>query len=186
MKIFILSTLFCLISFLNFGQKLPPFPQWDNNNSPNCNNASFTKDSIVLNVKQKCASEGIMANWRPLASVNAEQLKFSVPAGAKIQVEITYKFKPAGGDLLSFYGTFDDEKEGNSFSLQLPNGDKQLPPSANFTTAILLINFGEDKPVFQSTKAMNGSMNFTFNVTTSSGETHTGSRAVIKAVNLKF
>ena len=192
------ETLFTVLlpfMFLNvFAQKtpLPPFLKWQTNNSADCKNVSLTKDSITLAVKNKCMSEGILANWRPSISLNEEQLHFSVSAGAMIQLTITYKFKPAGTDVLSFYGSYDPESDNSdiafSRNLQMKSNEKNLPASNTYTTATLLINFGaeSDNPLWKAPSALKGSMNFNLNITSDGGETHQGSTAIIKDVKLEI
>ena len=182
-----------LLAFCAAAQKLPPFIKWSNNNSPDCKNVFVTKDSILLTVKNKCRSEGILTNWRPLAGVD-DGLNFSVPVGAQVRLTITYKFQPVANDVLSFYGSFDPESDNSdiafSRSLRLPGAtNSDLPAAATYTKAVLLINFSNenDKPVWKAATALKGSMNFHFNVTTSNGdETHIGSRAVIKEAKLEI
>jgi hypothetical protein len=95
--------------------------------------------------------------------------------------------------VFSFYGSFDPESDNSdiafSWALKLENGDdSNLPPSSNYTKATLLINFSNesDKPIWEAQTALKGSMNFHFNVTSSGGETHAGSKAVIKDIKLEF
>ncbi|MFN8355015.1 MAG: hypothetical protein U0Y10_11245 [Spirosomataceae bacterium] len=190
MKYFLWFCCLGLWSHAVSAQKLPPFTAWEHNNSPDCVNTVLTKDSIVLPVKNKCETEGKKENWRPLAGVS-EGLAFAVKKGAKIQLSITYKFQPVGGDILGFYGSYDiesnDDNNGVSKYLQLPDGSKSLPPSTGFITQTILINFDDDstKPVWTSPNNYHGTMNFHFNVSTNGGPTHIGSRAVIKAVKLE-
>jgi len=171
---------------------LPPFLKWETNNSPGCKNVFLTKDSMVLVVKNKCVSEGVLANWRPAVNVSAEKLHFAVPVGATVQLTITYKFKSVSGDIFSFYGSYDPESDNSdiafSRSIQMNGDDKSLPESAGYTTAVLLVNFSSesDHPVWKTTTALKGSMNFDFNVTANGGETHQGSVAVIKAIKLEI
>jgi hypothetical protein len=170
---------------------LPPFLRWETNNAPGCKNVFITKDSMLMVVKNKCVSEGILANWRPSVSVNNDKLHFALPANGAIQLTIIYKFNPAGGDVLSFYGTFDPESDNSdiafSRSLQMKSGETTLAASGGYTTAVLLVNFSNesDKPVWNALTALKGSMNFSFNVTANGGETHQGSYAVIKNVKLE-
>ncbi len=170
---------------------LPLFTKWHTNNAPDCKNVVLTKDSIVLPVKNKCRSEGLLANWRPMVDIS-EGLPVVVPAYAKIQLTITYKFSPQGNDVFSFNGSFDpisdNSDESASRYLQLPAGEEKILPSPNgYTKAILLVNFSNEisNPVWKSSKALKGEMNFGFNVTNSSGETHQGSKAIIKEVKLE-
>ncbi|MCR8558948.1 hypothetical protein KXD93_14925 [Mucilaginibacter sp. BJC16-A38] len=170
---------------------LPPFIKWDNNNAPGCKNVFVTKDSITMAVKNKCVSEGVLANWRPSVGVSNDHLHFAIPANGSIQLTITYKFKAQGGDVLSFYGTFEPESDNSdiafSRSLQIKSGDKSLPEAGGYTQAVLLVNFSNesDKPVWNALAALKGSMNFNFNVTSDGGETHQGSYAVIREVKLE-
>jgi hypothetical protein len=169
---------------------LPPFLRWETNNSPGCKNVFVTKDSILMAVKNKCVSEGILANWRPLVGVSKGP-HFTVPANGSIQLTVTYKFNPAGGDVLSFYGTFDPESDNSDLAfsrlLQVKSGAASMPPAAGYTTAVLQVNFGNesDKPVWKALTALKGTMNFHFNITADGGETHQGSIAVIKNVKLE-
>ncbi len=171
---------------------LPPFLKWGTNNAPGCKNVMLSKDSMVLPVKNKCMSEGLLANWRPAVNIDGDRLPLSVPAGAMLQLTITYKFKPVGNDVLSFYGSYDPESDNSdvafSRNLQMKSNDKNLPAAAVYTKAVLLINFGaeSDSPVWKTTTALKGSMNFNFNVTSNGGETHQGSYAVIKEVKLEI
>ncbi len=127
---------------------LPVFLKWESNNSADCKNVILTKDSIILAVKNKCVGEGILANWRPLISVNNEQLNFSLPTGAMIQMTITYKFKPAGADVFSFYGSYDPESDKSdiafSRNLQMKNKEKSLPAANEYTITTFLINFSSE------------------------------------------
>jgi hypothetical protein len=181
-----------ILALCTHAQKLPPFVKWSNNNSPDCKNVFLTKDSMVLVVKNKCNSEGTMTNWRPSVGVD-EGLNFSVPAGAKVQLTITYKFQPAGNDVFGFYGTYDPESDNSdiafSRSFQLPESTNgNLPAAATYTKAVLLINFNNenDKPVWKAPISLKGSMNFHFNLTTTTGdETHIGSSVVIKEAKLE-
>ncbi|MDB5089571.1 MAG: hypothetical protein JWR09_3565 [Mucilaginibacter sp.] len=170
---------------------LPPFLRWETNNAPGCKNVFITKDSMLMAVKNKCVSEGILANWRPSVGISADKLHFAIPANGAIQLAITYKFNPVGGDILSFYGTFDPESDNSdvafSRSLQMKSGESSLPASGGFTTVVLLVNFSNegDKSLWNALTALKGSMNFSFNVTANGGETHQGSYAVIKNVKLE-
>jgi len=171
---------------------LPPFLKWSTNNAPSCKNVFIARDSILLAVKNKCLDEGKMINWRPLAGVDAEQLKFNVRAGATVKLTITYKFKPIGGDVFGFYGTFDPLSDNSdiafSRSLRMQNNAEHFPASDGYTTAVLMVNFSSDSsnPQWNAPMALHGTMNFHFNVTTNTGdETHKGSFAVIKAVKLE-
>jgi len=171
---------------------LPAFLKWSTNNAPSCKNVFVAKDSILLAVKNKCLDEGKMINWRPLAGVDAEQLKVNVPAGATIKLSITYKFKPVGGDVLGFYGTFDPVSDNSdvtfSRNLQMLDKTESLAASDGYTTAVLSVNFGNesDNPKWSTPIALHGTMNFHFNVTTNNGEeTHKGSYAVIRSVKLE-
>jgi hypothetical protein len=169
---------------------LPQFIKWESNNAPGCKNVFVTKDSITLAVKNKCVSEGVLANWRPSVGVSSG-LRYSVPANGAIALTVTYKFMPAAGDVLSFYGTFDPESDNSDLSfsrpLQMKEGTTTLPASGGYTTAVLQVNFSNesDKPVWNALTALKGSMNFSFNVTSDAGETHQGSYAVIKQVKLQ-
>lgn len=171
---------------------LPPFLKWETNNSSDCKNVWLTKDSMLLAVKNKCKSEGVLADWRPSVNVSNDNLHFTVPAGDGIQLSITYKFKPVGSDVLSFYGSYDPESDNSdiafSRSLQLKDNEKNLPAADGYTTAILLVNFSSetDNPVWKTTMALKGSMNFSFNVTANGDETHQGSYAIIKNVKLEI
>ncbi|RWY54065.1 hypothetical protein [Mucilaginibacter gilvus] len=169
---------------------LPPFLRWQTNNAPGCKNVFITKDSMLMAVKNKCVSEGILANWRPSVGVN-EGLNFSVPSNGRIQLTITYKFDPAGGDVLAFYGSFDPVSDNSDIAFsrmfQLPGGATSLPAAGGYATAILQVNFSNesDKPIWNALTALKGTMNFHFNVTANGGETHHGSIAVIKSVKLE-
>jgi len=169
---------------------LPPFLKWETNNSPGCKNVFIGRDSMMMAVKTPCVSEGIRANWRPSSGVS-EGLHFSVPAGAKIQLVVTYKFKPQGGDVLGFYGTFDPESDNSdiafSRNLQMSDGRKSIPASDGFTTVTVPVNFSNetDKPVWGAPMALKGAMNFHLNVSAEGGDTHQGSCAVIKTVKLE-
>lgn len=171
---------------------LPLFLKWETNNSPGCKNVTLTKDSMILVVKNKCLSEGVLANWRPSVNVSSDQLKFSAPAGVMIALTITYKFKPVGLDVLSFYGSFDPESDNSDIAfsryLQLPGTEKTLAESDGYTKAVLKINFSNDNdnPVWRSATALKGSMNFNFTITSNGGETHQGSYAIIKEVQLEI
>ena len=167
---------------------LPAFLKWQTNNSPGCKNVGLTKDSMLLAVKNKCESEGIAANWRPSVNVTPDQLHFTIPAGASVKMTITYKFKSIGEDVFGFYGNLEPEGETSvSSSLVLKDGTTSIPPSDNYTQAVIWINFtSENEPVWKSPEAIKGSMNFDFRVTTSGGETHQGSVAVIKDVKLEI
>ena len=171
---------------------LPPFIKWENNNAPGCKNVFVTKDSITMAVKNKCVSEGVLANWRPSAGLSSEQLHFAVPANGAIQLAITYKFKSQGGDVLSFYGSFDPQSDNSdvtfSRSLQIEGGATNLPESGGYSQAILKVNFSNesDKPAWNALTTLKGTMNFTFSVTSNGGETHQGSYAVIKEVKLEI
>ena len=172
--------------------KLPVFLKWHTNNAADCKNVLLTKDSIELPVKNKCRVEGMLENPRPAANIT-EGLNFAVPAGAKIQLTITYKFIPAGDDVFSFSGSFDpisdNSDESASRYLQLPlREDKLLPASALYTKAILQVNFSNEisKPVWTSSNPLKGDMSVGFSVTNSSGSTHTGSKAIIKDVKLEI
>lgn len=189
-KTIVLSACLLLALCCN-AQKLPSFIKWSTNNSPDCKNVFVTKDSIVLAVKNKCRSEGILANWRPLTGVD-EGLNFSMPAGAGVELTITYKYQPAGNDVFGFYGSFDPESDNSdiafSRSFQLPGStNSNLPAAAAYTKAVLRINFSNesDKPVWKAPTALKGNMNFHFNITTTGDETHIGSRAVIKEAKLE-
>lgn len=171
---------------------LPPFLRWSTNNAPSCKNVFVTKDSILLAVKNKCLDEGKLINWRPLAGVDAEQLKLNIPAEAIAKLTVTYRFKPNGGDVLGFYGTFDpvsnDSDVAFSRSLLMQDNAGSFPASDGYVTAVLMVNFSPDssKPQWKAPAALHGTMNFHFNVTTNNGdETHKGSFAVIKAVKLE-
>lgn len=171
--------------------KLPSFLKWHTNNGPDCKNVLLTKDSMVLPVKNKCRTEGTLENWRPSVDITND-LNFVVPGNSKIQLTITYKFIPQGNDVLSFDGSFDpisqNSDESVSRYLQLLVGsDKLLSPSNVYTKAIILANFSSEmsNPVWKSSTALKGDMNFSFRVTNSGGETHQGSKAVIKEVKLE-
>lgn len=193
MKKYFLAITTLFFAATSFAQKipLPSFLKWHTNNAPDCKNVVLTKDSMVLPVKNKCRSEGVLANWRPSVDIS-EGLHFAVPTGAKIQLTITYKFIPQGNDVFSFYGSYDpvsdNSDESGSRSLQLPVGeDKILSASNGYTKAIILVNFSNEtsNPVWNSATVLKGDMNFSFNVTNSSSETHQGSKAIIKDVKLE-
>ena len=170
---------------------LPPFLKWGNNNAPGCKNVFVTKDSLTLAVKNKCTTEGQLTNWRPSVNVTAEQLRYSVPAGAAVQLLVTYKFKPAGGDVFGFYGSFDPESDNSdvafSRNLRLEDGSSSLPEAGAYRTVVLKVNFSNenDNPKWTAITALKGSMNFNLSVTTNNSEpTHQGSVAVVKDVKL--
>lgn len=169
---------------------LPPFIKWETNNSPVCKNVFVGRDSMLMAVKNPCVSEGIRANWRPSAGVS-DGLHFSVAAGAKVQLVVTYKFMPQGGDVLAFYGTFDPESDNSdltfSRNLELEGGVKALSAADRYTTVTIPVNFSAESanPVWAAPSALKGNMNFNFSVTTNGGETHQGSYAVIKSVKLE-
>jgi hypothetical protein len=195
MKYKIASFIACLFAIVTVHAQtvpLPPFLKWETNNAPGCKNVFITKDSMVLVVKNKCMSEGILANWRPSVNVSAEKLHFAVPVGSAVQLTITYKFKSVSGDVFSFYGSYDPESDNSNIafsrSIQMKDNIKSFPESDGYTKAVLLVNFGSesDNPIWKTTTALKGSMNFDFNVTANGGETHQGSVAVIKAIKLEI
>lgn len=167
---------------------LPAFLKWQTNNSPGCKNVFVTKDSMVLAVKNKCTSEGILANWRPSVNVTPDQMHFTIPAGSSVKMTVTYKFRSIAGDVLGFYGNLEPDGESSiTGSLVLKDGTTSIPPSDTYTKAVIWINFtSESEPVWISPVAMKGSMNFDFRVTTTDGDTHQGSVAVIKDVKLEI
>lgn len=180
---------------------LPPFLKWHTNNAADCKIVVLTKDSIILPVKNKCRTEGQLENWRPLVDV-ADGLSFKVPAGAKVQLTITYKFIPIGNDVFRFSGNFngtvnnsDDQVNGTLRTAE--NAEQFLPASTIYTTKTLLVNFSDetDNPIFKAPKLVNGELGFDFSVTynptgsasnNGNGQTHTGSKAVIKSVVLQI
>jgi hypothetical protein len=178
----------------SFAQKMPllPFLKWHTNNAPDCRNVVLTKDSIVLPVKNKCRTEGQLENWRPSVDISNDKLKFKVPAGSGIQLTVTYKFLPVADDVLGFYGSYEPESDNSNIafsrSLVAENiSETTLPASDGYTIKVLKINFSNESsnPVWKALTALNGSMNFSFTVTNSSGKTHQGSKAIIKMVKLE-
>jgi hypothetical protein len=199
---FIIAILFfCATSF---AQKIPllPFLKWHTNNAPDCKNVILTKDSIVLPVKNKCRTEGQLENWRPSVDIS-EGLKFKVPVGAKVQLTITYKFIPVGDDIFRFGGMFSSntnntEDQVNGSLRTAENEEHVLPPSIDYTTKSLLVTFSDnaDQPIFKAPKSVNGELVFDFGVTYNAngnqlnqgegnGQTHLGSKAIIKMVKLE-
>jgi hypothetical protein len=187
----IIATLF--FTATSFAQKIPllPFLKWHTNNAPDCKNVVLTKDSMVLPVKNKCRTEGQLENWRPSVDIS-EGLKFKVPAGAKVQLTITYKFIPVGDDIFRFGGQFsgsvssDDQVNGTLRTIE--DAEHVLPASIVYTTKTLLVTFSDeiDNPIFKAPKNVNGELVFDFSVTNTSGQTHQGSKAVIKSVALEL
>ena len=187
----LIATLF--FTSTSFCQKIsiPSFLNWHNNNAPDCKNVALTKDSMVLPVKNKCRTEGQLENWRPSVDIS-EGLKFKVPTGAKVQLTITYKFIPVGDDIFRFGGLFsgsvnnsDDQVNG---PLRTPEDEEHvLPASIVYTTKTLIVTFSDEisNPVFKAPKAVNGELVFDFSVTNTNGQTHQGSKAVIKSVALE-
>lgn len=181
---------------------LPSFLKWHTNNSPDCKNVLLTKDSMVLPVKNKCRTEGQLENWRPGVDIS-DGLPFKVPAGAKVQLTITYKFIPVGDDIFRFGGIFsgninnsDDQVNGTLRTTE--DVEHLLPASNSYVTKTLLVNFSDDmiNPIFKAPKAINGDLVFDFSVDYNptgrssdtdkgNGQTHTGSKAVIKSVVLQ-
>ena len=180
---------------------LAPFLKWHTNNAADCKNVVLTKDSIILPVKNKCRTEGQLENWRPSVDIS-DGLKFKVPAGATIQLTITYKFIPVGNDIFRFSGNFsgtvnnsDDQVNGTLRAAE--NTDQLLPASTVYTTKTLMVNFSDetDNPIFKAPKLINGDLGFDFSVTynptgnesnNGNGQTHAGSKAVIKSVVLQI
>lgn len=189
-KICLITLLFLTSAMYAQTVALPPFLRWETNNSPQCKNVHITKDSMLMAVKNKCVSEGVLVNWRPSVGVS-EGLQFSVPVNRSVQLTVTYKFHPAGGDVLSFYGSYDPESDNSDIAfsrpLQINGGVTTLPAAGGYTTAIIQVNFSNerDKPEWNALTALKGSMNFHFNVTNNGDETHQGSVAVIKNVKLE-
>ncbi|WP_295794780.1 hypothetical protein [Mucilaginibacter sp.] len=190
-KIVLLALLVIAIAANAQKVALPLFLKWETNNSPGCKNVFITKDSILLAVKTPCVSEGVRANWRPSAGIS-ESTPFAVRAGASVNLVITYKFIPQGGDVFAFYGTVDpaNRDAGLPFSanLELKGGVKALPPSAIYTTMEIPVNFSDsmDSPVSASPAMFKGFMDFHFNVTADGGDTHQGSIAVIKEMHVEI
>jgi hypothetical protein len=187
----IIATLF--FTATSFAQKIPllPFLKWHTNNAPDCKNVVLTKDSMVLPVKNKCRTEGQLENWRPSVDIS-EGLKFKVPAGAKVQLTITYKFIPVGDDIFRFGGQFsgsvssDDQVNGTLRTTE--DAEHVLPASIVYTTKTLLVTFSDeiDNPIFKAPKNVNGELVFDFSVTNTNGQTHQGSKAVIKSIALEL
>jgi hypothetical protein len=178
----------------SFAQKIPllPFLKWHTNNAPDCRNVVLTKDSMVLPVKNKCRTEGQLENWRPSVDIS-EGLKFKVPAGAKVQLTITYKFIPVADDIFRFGGQFsgsignsDDQVNGTVRTAE--DAEHVLPSSVVYTTKTLLVTFSDeiDNPIFKAPKNINGELVFDFSVTNTNGQTHQGSKVVIKSVALEL
>ena len=193
MKTFLIIIATSFFIATSSGQKipLPLFLKWHTNNAPDCKNVVLTKDSMVLPVKNKCRTEGQLENWRPSVDIS-EGLKFKVPAGAKVQLTITYKFIPVGDDIFRFgsqfsgnAGSSDDQVNGTLRTAE--NEDHVLQASANYTTKTLLITFSDetDNPVFKAPKTVNGELVFDLSVSNTNGQTHQGSKAVIKTVELE-
>ena len=122
----------------------------------------------------------------------SEGLKFKVPAGGKVQLTVTYKFLPVSDDIFRFGSQFggsvigsDDQVNGTLRTAE--NEDHILQASADYTTKILLITFSDeiDNPVFKAPKTVNGELVFDFSVSNTNGQTHQGSKAVIKTVVLE-
>lgn len=187
----IIATLFFTATC--FAQKilLLPFLKWHTNNAPDCKNVVLTKDSMVLPVKNKCRTEGQLENWRPSVDIS-EGLKFKVPAGAKVQLTISYKFMPVGDDIFRFGGQFsgsignsDDQINGTLRTTE--DEEHVIPASAAYTTRTLLVTFSDEisNPIFKAPKSVNGELVFDFSVSNTNGQTHQGSKAVIKAVVLE-
>ena len=199
--LFIISLFFVAVSK---AQKitLPPFLKWHTNNAPDCKNVVLTKDSIILPVKNKCHTEGQLENWRPGVDIS-DGLSFKVPTAAKVQLTITYKFIPVGDDIFRFSGLFsgsvnnsDDQVNGTLRTVD--DEEHVLPASSIYTTKTLLVNFSDEitNPIFKAPKSVNGEIVFDFGVTYNpagsrsdtnkgNGQTHTGSKAVIKSVVLQ-
>jgi hypothetical protein len=194
MKKFLLIIATSFFTVTVVAQKIPllSFLKWHTNNAPDCKNVVLTKDSIVMPVKNKCRTEGQLENWRPAVDISNDKLKFKVPAGSAIQLTITYKFLPVADDVLGFYGSYDPESDNSditfSRSLVAENiSETTLSASDGYTIKVLKINFSNESsnPVWKALTALNGSMNFSFTVTNSSGKTHQGSKAIIKMVKLE-
>ena len=191
-KFLIIATLF--FTATTFAQKIPllPFLKWHTNNAPDCKNVVLTKDSMVLPVKNKCRTEGQLENWRPSVDIS-EGLKYKVPAGAKVQLTITYKFISFGDDIFRFGGQFsssvgnsDDQVNGTLRTSE--DGEHVLSASIIYTTKTLLVTFSDEinNPIFKAPKNINGELVFDFSVTNTNGATHQGSKAVIKDVKLEI
>ncbi len=193
MKKFLFSGVTILFTTICFAQKIPllPFLNWHTNNAPDCKNVVLTKDSIVLPVKNKCRTEGQLENWRPSVDIS-DGLKFKVPAGAKVQLTITYKFIPAGDDIFRFGGEFsgnvnnsDDQANG---TLRTAEDEEHILQASNgYITKTLLVNFSDEtnNPIFKAPKTINSELVFDFSVSNTNGQTHQGSKAVIKNVVLE-
>lgn len=193
MNKFLLAIATIFFTTTSFAQKipLPPFLKWHTNNAPDCKNVVLTKDSMMLPVKNKCRTEGQLENWRPSVDIS-EGLKFKVPAGAKVQLTITYKFIPVGDDIFRFGGQFsgsvgnsDDQVNGTLRTAE--DEEHVLPASIIYTTKTLLVTFSDEitNPIFKAQKTVNGELVFDFSVTNTNGQTHQGSKAVIKTVLLE-
>lgn len=187
----VIATLFFIAT--SFAQKTPllPFLKWHTNNAPDCKNVVLTKDSMILPVKNKCRTEGQLENWRPSVDIS-EGLKFKVPAGAKVQLTITYKFIPVGDDIFRFGGQFsgsvgnsDDQVNGTLRTAE--NEEHVLPASIVYTTKTLVVTFSDEisNPIFKAPKTVNGELVFDFSVSNTNGQTHQGSKAIIKTVVLE-
>ncbi|MGG9961555.1 hypothetical protein [Ferruginibacter sp. SUN106] len=194
MKKYFLITATLFFTAISFAQKIPlgSFLKWHTNNAPDCKNVVLTKDSIVLPVKNKCRTEGQLENWRPGVDIS-EGLKFKVTAAAKVQLTITYKFLPIGNDIFRFGGQFtsntnNSDNQVNGTLRTEEDAEHLLPSSGGYTTKTLLVTFSDeiDNPIFKAAKTVNGELVFDFSVTNTSGQTHQGSKAVIKSVVLEI
>jgi hypothetical protein len=193
MKKYFLVVAILFFSATTFAQKIPllPFLKWHTNNAPDCKNVLLTKDSMVLPVKNKCRTEGQLENWRPSVDIS-EGLKFKVPAGTKVQLTITYKFIPVGDDIFRFGGQFsgnvgnsDDQVNG---TLRTAEDEEHVLTASNvYTTKTLLVTFSDEinNPIFKAPETVNGELVFDFSVSNINGQTHQGSKAVIKTVVLE-
>lgn len=196
----IIATSFFTVASVAQKIPLPPFLKWHTNNSPDCKNVILTKDSMVLPVKNKCRTEGQLENWRPGVDLS-DGIPLKIPANAKVQLTITYKFIPVGDDMFIFSSQFSsstdnsDEQINGTFRT-VEDNERVLHPSIGYTTKTLLMNFSEmSNPVFKAPKAISGELVFDFGVSynphsdssdkISNGQTHTGSKAVIKSVVLE-
>ena len=193
MKKYFIVIVTLVFTATSFAQKItfPPFLKWHTNNAPDCKNVVLTKDSMVLPVKNKCRTEGQLENWRPSVDIS-EGLKFKVPAAAKVQLTITYKFIPVGDDIFRFGGQFsgsvgnnDDQVNGTLRTAE--DEEHVLPTSLVYTTKTLLVTFSDEisNPVFKAPKNINGELVFDFSVSNTNGQTHQGSKAIIKDVKLE-
>ena len=202
MKYGLLFIIFLFFVAVSKAQKiiLPPFLKWHTNNAPDCKNVVLTKDSIILPVKNKCHTEGQLENWRPGVDIS-DGLSFKVPTAAKVQLTITYKFIPVGDDIFRFSGLFSGSVNNSDYQVNgtlrsVDDLEHVLPASSIYTTKTLLVNFSDEitNPIFKAAQAIDGELVFDLSVTYNpnssatnkvNGQTHTGSKAVIKSVVLQ-